>query len=37
MILADLQVPPQIIALSETKIDKKHGENFSTSSVAHVA
>ena len=31
MILADLQVPPQIIALSETKINKKQGVNFSTS------
>ena len=30
MILADLQVPPQIIALSETKINKKQGVNFST-------
>ena len=30
MILADLQVSPQIIALSETKIIKKQGVNFST-------
>jgi len=30
MILADLQVPPQITALSETKINKKQGVNFST-------
>ena len=30
MILADLQVPPQIIALSETKINKKQSVNFST-------
>ena len=30
MILADLQVPLQIIALSETKINKKQGVNFST-------
>jgi len=30
MILALLQVPPQIIALSETKINKKQGVNFST-------
>jgi len=30
MILADLQVPPQIIALSGTKINKKEGVNFST-------
>ena len=30
MILADLQVPPQIISLSETKINKKQGVNFST-------
>ena len=29
-ILADLQVPPQLIALSETKINKKQGINFST-------
>ena len=28
MILADLQVPPQIIASSETKINKKQGVNF---------
>jgi len=28
MILADLQVPPQIIALRETKINKKQGVNF---------
>ena len=30
MILADLHVSPQIIALSETKINKKQGVNFST-------
>ena len=30
MILADLQVQPQIIALSETKINKTQGVNFST-------
>ena len=30
MNLADLQVPPQIIALSETKINKKQGVIFST-------
>ena len=30
MMLADLHVPPQIIALSETKINKKQGVNFST-------
>jgi len=29
MILADLQVPPQIIGLSETKLNKKQGVNFS--------
>ena len=32
MILADLQVSPQIIALSETKSNKKQGVNFSTTS-----
>ena len=30
MILADLQVQPQMIAVSETKINKKQGVNFST-------
>jgi len=30
MILADLQVPPQRIAISGTKINKKQGVNFST-------
>ena len=35
MILADLQVPPQIIAPSETKIYKKQGVNVSTSLVGY--
>ena len=35
MILADLQVPPQIIALSETKINKKQGVNVCTLILIH--